>query len=155
MNATGSDQRRLATSGGGLALEPAWSPDSRRTYFSNTTAGLEYFDLDSNKRFNLTEGRGRYPDASPDGQKLLYSVDEGGNFNLFTIKTNGANPYFLTAAAPSSEIQGDWSPDGRQIAFTNRSEGNDEIYLINADGSNPKNLTNFPADDSHPTWSPR
>ncbi len=41
-----------------------------------------------------------------------------------------------------------------RIAFATNRDGNWEIYLMNADGSNPHNLTNNPATDSHPTWSP-
>ena len=32
--------------------------------------------------------------------------------------------------------------------------GNDEICVMNADGSKQKNLTNNPANDSVPSWSP-
>jgi TolB protein len=40
-----------------------------------------------------------------------------------------------------------------KIAFVSW-EGNYEIYLMNADGSNPINLTNNPANDLQPVWSP-
>ncbi|MGA9408239.1 MAG: S9 family peptidase [Bacteroidota bacterium] len=52
------------------------------------------------------------------------------------------------------------SPDGRKIAFTvtenNLPEGksNSEIYLMDADGNNIRKLTNNPAADNHPRWSP-
>jgi TolB protein len=35
-----------------------------------------------------------------------------------------------------------------------KRDGNQEIYVMNADGSNPTNLTNHPAPDYAPTWSP-
>jgi Tol biopolymer transport system component len=42
-----------------------------------------------------------------------------------------------------------------KIAFTSeRDGGNWEIYVMNSDGSNPIRLTDNPAFDSHPTWSP-
>jgi Tol biopolymer transport system component len=199
MSADGNNQRRLATAGGGLVQDPAWSSDGQRIFFGNSVEGIEVINLDGTKRAILTSGRGRDISVSPDGQQLLYSADDGGNFNLFLLKTSGGNPSYLTSA-PASEIQpvwspngqqiafisapdtdtgrGElyvmnadgtnavlalpglnshpaWSPDGRQIAFSNRSEGNEEIYVINADGSNMRNLTNHPADDSHPVWSPR
>jgi TolB protein len=46
------------------------------------------------------------------------------------------------------------SSDGAQIAFVSDRDGNQEIYLMNADGTNPVNLTNNPANDWHPVWSP-
>ena len=43
---------------------------------------------------------------------------------------------------------------GEMIAFTSEREGNAEIYIMNADGSNPQRLTNDPAYDAWPVWSP-
>ena len=47
-----------------------------------------------------------------------------------------------------------WSPDGARLAFTSGRDGNPEIYVMNADGSAQTRLTNNPAYDSHPIWSP-
>ena len=47
-----------------------------------------------------------------------------------------------------------WSPDGTQIAFQSNRDGNAEIYVMNRDGSNIRRLTNNPAIDTTPTWSP-
>jgi TolB protein len=56
-----------------------------------------------------------------------------------------------------------WSPDGSRIAFTSdRDDGDDEVcvmcddevYVMNADGTDPRNLTNNPAGDTQPVWSP-
>jgi len=41
-----------------------------------------------------------------------------------------------------------------KIAFASRRDGNYEIYVMNADGSEPKRLTNNPAHDEDPSWSP-
>ena len=41
-----------------------------------------------------------------------------------------------------------------QIVFTSRRDGNNEIYVMDADGGNPENLTNHPAYDADPAWSP-
>jgi len=45
-------------------------------------------------------------------------------------------------------------PRRPQIAFTSERDGNYEIYVMDADGSNQINLTNYPADDGSPSWSP-
>jgi len=44
------------------------------------------------------------------------------------------------------------SPD--MIAFHSGRDGNFEIYVMNADGTNPTRLTNNPAFDALPAWSP-
>jgi Tol biopolymer transport system component len=41
-----------------------------------------------------------------------------------------------------------------KIIFTSDRDGNDEIYVMNTDGSGQTNLTNNPATDSRPAWSP-
>ncbi len=41
-----------------------------------------------------------------------------------------------------------------RIVFTSTRDGNTEIYAMDADGGNQKRLTNNPADDSDPAWSP-
>ena len=47
-----------------------------------------------------------------------------------------------------------WSPEGTRIAFDSFHDGNWEIYVMNPDGSNLINLTNHPARDGGPAWSP-
>ena len=52
------------------------------------------------------------------------------------------------------------SPDGKSIAFTvtenNLAEGKSktEVYLMDADGNNIRKVTDNPAADDHPRWSP-
>lgn len=41
-----------------------------------------------------------------------------------------------------------------RLVFVSRSTGNDEIYAINLDGSGLVNLSNNPANDGFPIWSP-
>ena len=41
-----------------------------------------------------------------------------------------------------------------QIAFVSSRDGNPEIYVMNADGNNQRRLTNHPARDYAPSWSP-
>ena len=41
-----------------------------------------------------------------------------------------------------------------QIVFTSRRDGNNEIYVMDADGGNQENLSNHPAYDAQPDWSP-
>lgn len=48
---------------------------------------------------------------------------------------------------------GAWSPDGQRLALT-LHYGDSEVYLVDADGSGFANLTDNPADDLSPVWSP-
>src|SRR5438874_3263495 len=46
------------------------------------------------------------------------------------------------------------SPPSTKIAFWSSRDGNAEIYVMNADGSGQTRLTNNPAADYGPSWSP-
>jgi hypothetical protein len=41
-----------------------------------------------------------------------------------------------------------------RIAFISNRDGHIDIYLMDPDGSNQTRLTNNPADDYFPAWSP-
>ncbi len=43
---------------------------------------------------------------------------------------------------------------GSKIVFQSERDGNMEIYIMNADGSEPVRLTDHPAEESYPAWSP-
>ncbi len=66
--------------------------------------------------------------------------------------TPGAQPDASPTATTEAAIPVATNSD--QIAFTSVQDGNPEIYLINADGSGLTRLTNDPAVDSEPAWSP-
>jgi len=46
------------------------------------------------------------------------------------------------------------APKQAQIAFQSDRDGNCEIYAMDADGKNLHNITNNPAEDRFPAWSP-
>lgn len=65
------------------------------------------------------------------------------------ISTPGVtSPCAVTAAVIPSDGYHD------RIAFVSDRGGNQEIYVMNADGSGQRNLTNDPAFDGFPVWSP-
>jgi dipeptidyl aminopeptidase/acylaminoacyl peptidase len=74
------------------------------------------------------------------GQKRAFTLAD-----LYKIK-NVSEPLF--------------SPDGKKIAFVvtennlELGKSNQDVYIMNADGSDIRNLTNNPAADNHPRWSP-
>ena len=45
-------------------------------------------------------------------------------------------------------------PRTAKVVFTSKRDGNSEIYSMNTDGSEQVNLTQHPAEDYNPTWSP-
>jgi Tol biopolymer transport system component len=62
-------------------------------------------------------------------------------------------PLLLVAACGRTSSQ-EFALPSTRIAFVSNREGNTDIYVMNADGSQQTRLTNNPANDTDPTWSP-
>ena len=75
------------------------------------------------------------------------------------MKTAGATAALLLVMCLAALLtacggNGEGGPAAGRIAFTSTRDGNGEIYIMNADGSNVTRLTNNPANDDRPIWSP-
>jgi hypothetical protein len=119
-------------------------------------------------RFNYytdgsTNGQGWYiDDISINGFSDSFEDGTGANWNLggWTVTTA---PSIEPTEPPATEAPPIETPTlvptplgggNGQIAFTSYRDGNFELYVMNADGSEQTRLTNNPAEDSEPTWSP-
>jgi Tol biopolymer transport system component len=110
---------------------------------------------DGTNPINITNSAGfdQQPAWSPDGTKIAFVSDRGGNFDIWTMNADGSNPVNRSSNGGSDQ-RPQWSPDGSKIAFDTNRDGNSDIYVMNADGTNQVNLTSSPAYDYGPTWSP-
>ena len=99
------------------------------------------------------------PVYSPDGTKIAFERNTGGNSNIWTISsTGGANANQITDN-PAQDASPDYSPDGKRIAFTsNRAPATSfQIYSVSSTGReadlNPV-TTQLAGTDSAPVYSP-
>ncbi len=121
------------------------------------------------------------PSWSPNGLQLLFTSFRDGNGEIYQMNNDGTNPTRMTASE-TNEVFPVWSPDRTQIVYVvqvdadevdadevdadenapdergNEPDGEQktigEIYVMQADGTEKTNLTNNPADDTDPAWSP-
>lgn len=140
VNVDGSDLVIL-TRGPGDSHDPAWSPDGHEIAFT-----ARYDD-------DLSE-------VLPGWLSVLAAIPDGRP-HIFVMSADGSNLRKLTSDS-AGEGSPAWSPDGSQIAFVSYRDdardpdlgGNPEIYVVSAGGGTPTPLTDDPAGDFEPTWSP-
>jgi Tol biopolymer transport system component len=137
---------RLTELGG--TVRPVFSPDGRKIAFFNYPGGMEVRDGE------VVPPPGTFPDLR------IMDADGGNSIRL------------AEQALPSDAV---FSPDGRKVAFARYNDRNavheitgmngavrmvepppepPEVYVVDTDGTGPTNLTNNPATDADPIWSP-
>ncbi|MCZ6693360.1 MAG: FG-GAP-like repeat-containing protein, partial [Bacteroidetes bacterium] len=154
----------------GLDETPVWSPDGNKIAFASDRKGnLEVYlmGLDGSGKINLTNhpANDDHPKFSTDGSMIIFNSDrdrmeDPTNYEIYEMKADGTSVtrktnYFEWDTYPS------FSPDGRQILWRKILEDdstpnglNSEIFVMDRDGSRERNLTNYPAFDGYPAWSP-
>ncbi len=96
-----------------------------------------------------------YPDASPDGQWVAFSLYlGGGQSDIAVIRPDGTGLRQLTEEPHLANFAPRWSPDGRELVFYSARAGNSELWSIRPDGSGLRQLTETASRTMCPTWSP-
>ena len=167
IDSDGSNLRRL-TETAAAENHPAWSPDGSRISFDADYDGDGYYEIytlsvDGSGLTRLTNNRAndQFADWSTDGSKIAFASDRRGNWDLFVMDADGTNQQALTDS-PDWELFPAWSPDGSRIAFNwlvPRSR-NTDIFIMDvppdpsATNGTARQLTDSPAFDENPAWSP-
>jgi Tol biopolymer transport system component/DNA-binding winged helix-turn-helix (wHTH) protein len=94
----------------------------------------------------------REPRISPEGNRIVFSSNRTGHFEIWVSDRDGSNLTQVTslrgwAGSPR------WSPDGHRIAFDSNHRGNGEIFVIDAQGGPSRRITSDPSLDARPSWS--
>jgi Tol biopolymer transport system component len=126
MNADGSGLQQL-THGDGSAIRLAWSPDGQTIAYAGDSLGSASFEA-------------------------LWLIEADGS-DPRPVKYTPGNSFALMGNVP------DWHPDGDRLAyhFCIDCEGfglNYEIYTVELESGNTRKLTENPAQDRSPAWSP-
>lgn len=95
---------------------------------------------------------------SPDGANLIYYLDAGEDSGIYLLSVRNG---YLTRlfALPNLNPRGIssppvWSPDGKLITLTFATAYDVDVFTIAPDGSGFRNVTQHPAYDFWPRWSP-
>ncbi|MGB7216583.1 MAG: Tol-Pal system beta propeller repeat protein TolB [Gammaproteobacteria bacterium] len=94
------------------------------------------------------------PSWSPDGRRIAYVSFEGNQSAIYvqTLRTGTRERVSMRAGHNGAPV---FSPDGRRLALTlSLAEGNFDIYTLDLATQVLRRLTDSPAIDTEPTWSP-
>jgi TolB protein len=105
-----------------------------------------------------------HPHWSPDGQRIIYCsardntrqdhAPEGEIYEIYTIKADGTDVKQVTHDKGVNTYPS-FARDGRHIVFRKIiASKNSEVFVMNTDGSSQRNLSDNPAFDGWPRWSP-
>lgn len=90
---------------------------------------------------------------SPDGTRIVFTSDRGGDPEIYVADRDGTNLVRLTHA-PGRDAHPAFSPDGRTIAFQSPRSGADtRLYTMRADGSEQRLLVETRGFCGVPIWS--
>ncbi len=90
---------------------------------------------------------------SPDGKTLAFVGERDGDFDIYTISTQGGPEKRLTTAKGLDDGP-EYSPDGKYIYFNSVRTGHMQIWRMRADGSEQVQITNGELNDWFPHLSP-
>lgn len=170
MNADGSDVVCLMCGTGDTRYGrlPAISPDGTTIAYvdASSPSNIRLMNADGTNDRILTTGSS--PAWSPQSDRILFTrniATPTPHNELFIISVNGSGEAPLNDSPAHNNVLPVWSvvssafPEGR-IAFRSSRDGNSEIYVIaptagqNFQDAPQINVTNNPATDSDPAWSP-
>jgi len=168
VNPDGSGFREL-TSGPNNNAFPSMSPDGGRFVyrtFGPGGAGLRIMDIETKQVTPIASGYDNFPLWSPRGDLIMFSRQDEGDYEIYTIKPDGTGLKRLTHS-PGNDAHMAWSPDGEHIVFastrmgfkdevpyTDAPQPYGEVFVMRADGSEVQQLTDNQWEEGTPAWQP-
>ena len=135
------------------------SPDDRQlavSHFTNedATSRIYILPLAGGAPKLVTEKGPSYLHGwSPDGKRLAYCAERGGQYDIYTISVEGGEETQLTNL-PGLDDGPEYSPDGKHIWFNSVRTGLMQVWRMDADGSNPTHMVQEEANCWFPHVSP-
>jgi len=109
-------------------------------------------DVGQLSQLTFTNYDGTYGLSWTPDDKLVYTVQAGGEQNLWLTDLNRNPPLQLTSHAGFNQ-RPNVSPDGRYVVFVSNRTGRQHLWRIDIDGKHPLELTHGES-DSEPSISP-
>ncbi len=143
------------TPGPGRDVGPAYLPDGRIAFFSKRTGDWDLYLMqpDGSDVVNLTHDPAAdvattQGDAaavvSPDGSRIAFLSDRGGNVEVYVARTDGSGVTRISHD-PDDDFAPAWTPDGRFLVFSSYPPaGGTAQWIAPVDGSYQQRLDAAP-----------
>ena len=163
MSADGTGQRRLTVLPG-QAIGPRYSPDGTRIVYSyqpnadeddpDPKAQLHVMNANgTDDRVLATDDPAFQAAWSPDGTRLAFTQNVGGQEDLFVMAADGSGVEQLTNDAPS-DWAAVWTPDGGALLFNSDRDGTYHIHRLDLATKAITSVTTGGSNDYEPAVSP-
>jgi TolB protein len=87
---------------------------------------------------------------SPDGKRLVYTGGRGGEYDIYSIASDGSGEEVRLTDVKGLDDGPEFSPDGRYIYFNSTRSGTMQLWRMKPDGKDPEPVTN----DEYNNWFP-
>ena len=139
-----------------------WSPDSKNIVYKHGRSELRVISVEDGESKTLWSSDNPKdsiyaPDWSWDGRNILFVIanPEEDVGKMAVIPSSGGEPRIVvTIGYDEGDNYPKVSPDGKSIVGQRMKDGNWDIYIWTIDGNQEIRLTEHPAVDSQPFWSP-
>jgi Tol biopolymer transport system component len=136
MDANGGHRKRL-TGEGKAETGPVFSPDGKEIAFEREN---EIWQMRSNgTKLRRLAPEGRYPDYSPDGRWLTFSITKNGaDSTVWLMRADGSHRRKLGPGQDSV-----FSADGKKLAYTGSGKATTDanVSIMRVDGSHAHHVT--------------
>ena len=161
--AEGGDPALVHSAGEGTRISRlARTAQSRRLVYSQKSTEYDIWKLGRTSQYAELTARSLIsstrtdaaPSIGPDGSRVAFLSRRSGSDQVWVHREQEAHSTQLTSLKEAQIRSVEWSPSGDRLCFVARTKGLTNLYMISASGGTATRLSQSPAADLLPRWSP-